>query len=180
VRTRFYGANGTYAEAMPSATLLDHEHYPPRGPAFQLPTREGYLTFHDFAHDGSSFVLATMQEAIFGWLKAHDIDAQPSDAGRVADQVIASVGGLSGAVLLAHPEAIRQFDNMARSRATRADGSSEEFPDRTATTGQLTAVTQRIQKKLWGRHHAGPLHQGRHPATWDSSQVCSLHKRELV
>lgn len=152
VRTRYYGENNTYAEAMPSATLIDSDRYPPRSHVFQIPTREGHLTFHDFSHDGTSFVLTTMQDAIFGWLGAHGIEAKPSDAGRVAEQVIASVGGLTGAVLLAHPEAIQQFDNMARSRATRSDGNSEEFPARTATIGQLTAMMQKISKKLWGRH----------------------------
>jgi hypothetical protein len=152
VRTRFYGGSGIFAETMPSAAVVQHDSYPPPSHGFQLPTREGHVTFHDFPHDGSSFRLATRQEAVFGWLKARGIDAQPSDAGRVADELIASVGGISQAVLLAHPEAIKQFDKMARSRSVREGGDSEEFPDRTATIGQMNAMISKIQKKLYGRY----------------------------
>lgn len=152
VRTRFYGGSGVFAEAMPSAAVADHNSYPPRSYVFQVPTREGHVTFHDFPHDGSSFRLATRQEAVFGWLQARGIEAQPSDAGRVADELIASVGGISQSVLLAHPEVLAQFDKMARSRSVRQGGDSEEFPDRTATIGQLNAMISKIQTKLYGRY----------------------------
>lgn len=152
VRTRYYGANTRYADALPSAALTDHVHYPPRHHVVQIPTREGHVTFHSHAHDSSAFVLPTMRESITGWLKSQGIDAEPSDAGRVADQLIGSIGGLSRVRLLANPEAIRQFDKMARSRAIRSNGDSEEFPDRTATIGQLNAMLREVQKRPFGRY----------------------------
>lgn len=152
IRPRFYGDNIRYADALPSAALTGHDEYPPRGYPAQVPTREGYVTFHSFAHATGSFDLPAMQEAIFGWLKARGITAEPSDAGRVADQLIASVGGLASMALLAHPEAVVLFDKMARSRATRANGDTEEFPDRTAKIGEVTSMLDKIQKRPYGRH----------------------------
>jgi len=150
IRPSFYGDKDRYAETMPSASFIDSDHYPTHRMRLQLPTREGHLTFHEYAHDGRSFDLVTMQEAIFGWLKAHDIAAELSDAGRVTDHLIASVGGIQGVGILAYAEAIRLFDSMARSRATRAGGDSEEFPGRTASIGQVEAMIRKITSRDWG------------------------------
>lgn len=150
VRPRFYGDKDRYAETMPSASFIDSDHYPTHRMRLQLPTREGHLTFHEFAHDGRSFDLVTMHEAIIGWLKAHDIAAEPSDAGRVADHLIASVGGIQGVGILAYAEAIKLFDSMARSRAVRPGGDSEEYPGRTASIGQVDAMIRKISSRTWG------------------------------
>jgi hypothetical protein len=152
VRTRFYGGNDAFAETMPSAAIDEHDSYPPRSFVYQIPTREGHVTFHNYPHDGASFQLATRQEAVFGWLKARGIEAKPSDAGRVADELIASVGGIGQSVLLAHPEVVTQLDKMARSRSERVGGDSEEFPDRTASIPQLSKMLSKVQAKRWGGH----------------------------
>lgn len=150
VRPRFYGDKDRYAETMPSAAFIDSDDYPTHRMRLQLPTREGHLTFHEYAHDGRSFDLVTMQEAIFGWLKAHDITSEPSDAGRVTDHLIASVGGIQGVGILGFAEAIQLFDSMARSRAIRTGGDSEEYPGRTASIGQVEAMIRKITRRDWG------------------------------
>lgn len=152
VKVRDYISKDRFALAMPSAAIETSAHYPPRSFQYQIPTREGQVSFHNFPHDSNLFTLTTHQQAVVAWLKSLGIDASPSDAGRVTNQLIASVGGLDQTVLLAHPEAIQKFDDMARSRSIRADGNSEEHPDRTASVTQLGAVIRKLQKKLWGSH----------------------------
>ena len=150
VRTRFYGANNRFAEAMPSAEL-DHKNSLFSGRfRRQFRSREGYVTLHDYPHEDSNLSLPTMSQVISGWLAAQGISAKASDAGRVADQVIASVGGLAGMNLLADREIIFFLDNMARSRNVRKDGDSEEFPDRTATIRQITQLLSDLSKKPSG------------------------------
>ena len=148
ISPRFYGSNTRFAEALPSAAYIDSNAYPPRAHHEQHVTREGYLVFEHFVKDGASFNVPTMQEAVIAWLKAHDIEAVPSDAGRVADQLITSAGSLWMTALFIHEEAIRLFDNMARSRAVRIDGTSEEFPGRTATISQVDAMLSKVRRKF--------------------------------
>jgi hypothetical protein len=78
------------------------------------------------------------------------IEAEPSDPGRIADQILESVGGLFGMRLLAEPEIITTLDSMARSRVVKQDGSSEEFPDRTATVQQWNKVIAQVLNRMPG------------------------------
>lgn len=152
VHPRMYGREGQFAEAMPSAAVVECDGYPPLSSRYQIPTREGHITFQNYKHDSDWFGLWKRQATVFAWLKSQGIDGQPSDAGRVADQLIENMGGIDRTVLLAHREAVRQFDDMARSRSVRSDGNSEEFPERTATIGQLDSMIRKIQARLWGSH----------------------------
>ena len=151
IASRFYGMNGRLAEVMPSAAVHRDRRYPPPGLMDQTPTREGWLVFHRFAHDSQFLHFLKMDVAITAWLASKGIESISSDAGRIADRMIDAVDGLNGTRLLAHEAVVRQLDKMARSRTEHADGSAEEYPDRTATFGQLRRMLQAISEANFGQ-----------------------------
>jgi len=121
------------------------------GSGDQFVSREGFVTFHHYDHDDSHLELPSPAQAIRSWLAAEGITTVPSDAGRVAEQVIASVGGLNGSHIFREREVITLLDKMARSRKEWADGSSDEYEDRTAPVQRWLRVLNPIQKKAFGR-----------------------------
>ncbi|OJY60547.1 MAG: hypothetical protein BGP16_05705 [Sphingobium sp. 66-54] len=152
IEPHIYSDHASYAQAMPSAALARSDDYPLKLGSSHWPTREGHISVHQFSHGSQFFTLQSHRTVITAWLKSQGIEATPSDAGRVADQLIQSARGLHRTVLLAHPEAVRRFDDMARSRTVRTDGNSEEYPERTATVAQLETMVRQIKRKLWGSH----------------------------
>jgi hypothetical protein len=74
--------------------------------------------------------LLTGRQAIIAWLKQHDVEAEPSDAGRIAEQVLSAVGGFWGAYLFADEDTLKLLDAMAKSIRRHQDGKLEEYPDR--------------------------------------------------
>ncbi len=149
LQTRQYGRANEIADAMPSSALGNRDGYPVRGGNEQFVAREGLVTFHNFAHDSSYINLATPRQAIVSWLDTERIKAVPSSAGRIADQVIASVGGLNGCNIF-EPEIVQLLDKMARSRREWPDGNVDEFPDRTATVSQWQKTLSSVHQRLFG------------------------------
>lgn len=150
VKVRQYSDAKQIAEALPAATFDCRDSYPVRGMGDQFVSREGYITFHRYAHDDSHLRLASPKQAILSWLKARDIVAAPSDAGRVAEQVINSVGGLSGSRIFAERTIIELLNKMARSHTEWNDGSTDEYSDKTASVSDWERVLGPIQKKSFG------------------------------
>jgi hypothetical protein len=151
VKVRQYHSDKPIAEALPAATFDCRDSYPVRGRGDQFVSREGYVTFHRYAHDDSYLHLASPKQAIQSWLKARDIVAVPSDAGRVAEQVIASVGGLNGSRIFGEKTIIELLNSMARSRTEWNDGSADEYSDKTATLQEWAKVLGAVQKKIYGQ-----------------------------
>ncbi|UFS67388.1 hypothetical protein LO749_14865 [Paracoccus denitrificans] len=151
ISPRFYAMGNQYAEAVPSAAIDLNPYYPAPGMIDQWPTCEGWLTFQNFAHDQGFFRLLKMNVAVTSWLKSQNLEAVPSDAGRVADRVIEAAGGVDGTPLLANEVVLRQLDKMARSRTEHTDGSVEEYPDRTATFDQLKPMLKAIKDASFGQ-----------------------------
>ncbi|WAC27869.1 hypothetical protein [Ancylobacter sp. SL191] len=151
VKVRQYRADKRIAEALPAATFGCRDSYPVRSMGDQFVSREGYVTFHRYAHDDSDLHLASPKQAIQSWLKARDIVAVPSDAGRVAEQVIASVGGLNGSRVFGEKTIIELLNRMARSRTEWADGSADEYSDKTAAVQDWAKVLGPVQKKIFGK-----------------------------
>jgi len=149
VRLSQYHSQKAIADALPAATFGTRGSYPVRE-RDQFVSREGYVTFHSFSHDNAYLHLPSPAEAITTWLAAKDITATPSDAGRVAEQVIASVGGLNGTHILRERGILEQLDRMARSRREWKDGSTDEFADRTASVQDWLQTLKPIQKKVFG------------------------------
>lgn len=147
---RQYQAQKSIAEALPAATFGTRGSYPVQG-YDQFVSREGYVTFHSYSHDHAYLYLPSPNEAITSWLEAKGITATPSDAGRVAEQVIASVGGLSGTHILRERGILERLNNMARSRREWKDGSADEYSDRTASVQDWLKTLKPIQRELFGK-----------------------------
>jgi hypothetical protein len=60
-------------------------------------------------------------EAVIAWLDEHGVKAIPSDSGRIAEQVLLSVGGIRGTTLLADRDTLRLLNDMAKSVRRYAD-----------------------------------------------------------
>ncbi|WP_116970618.1 hypothetical protein [Blastomonas sp. UPD001] len=149
VKLKQYQAQKSIAEALPAATFSTRDSYPIRG-ADQFVSREGFVTFHRYSLDHAYLDLPSPTDAIISWLRTKGLTATPSDAGRVADQIIASVGGLSGTNILRERGILEQLNSMARSRHVWKDGSADEFIDRTASVQDWIKTLKPIQRKAFG------------------------------
>jgi hypothetical protein len=145
LRIRQYGSD-KLAVAMPSAALGGQFGYPSHASRDQFLTREGHVTFHHYASDEGYADLPKREGAIISWLKTKKIEATPSEAGRIASQVIEAVGGLSRVQLLGERPVVELLDKMARSRRDWPDGSSDEFQDRTASVKKWEAALGQVHK----------------------------------
>ncbi|USA60222.1 hypothetical protein NCF85_08820 [Qipengyuania citrea] len=151
ISVKQYISKPDIAQVLPSAGFESRKHYPTVGAGDEFVSREGFVTFHQFAHDEGYLELPSPMQAIQSWLAAEDIEAKPSDAGRVADQIIESVGGLGGTHAFRDLSIVEQLDKMARRRRDYSDGSSDEFEDRSAPVSDWLRVLKPLEKKTWGR-----------------------------
>ena len=69
-------------------------------------------------------------DAVIAWLGMCGVTASPSDPGRIADQILVSIGGMRGAALLADRDTLKLLDWMAKSVRRHTDGTIGEFEDR--------------------------------------------------
>ena len=145
VRSR--GEDTPFAELMPSAAFNDYTTAFTTRRHGRSRTHEGWVSFHGRPHRSGILPLPTMREAITGWLARQGLEPAPSDAGRVANDLIQSVGGIGRMALFADRGTIEFFDKMARSRHGRG-GGEDEFPERTASIGQIRAF---LEKRKQGR-----------------------------
>jgi hypothetical protein len=90
------------------------------------------------------------EDVIIDILSTEHIQAKPSQAGRISRQVIDALGGLGRARLIADKDTIELLDSMAKSRRTHADGSTEDFADRTMEAMEWkTHLHQRSNKSMF-------------------------------
>ncbi|MEH2505868.1 hypothetical protein V1290_004679 [Bradyrhizobium sp. AZCC 1578] len=107
-----------YGRADSIATVYPINFLNPRIPnlrwgEFSPITREGWVLPQDFDTSHDMLHLEFGRSAIIGWLKLRDIEANPSDAGRIAEQIIAAVEGLQSCAMLADPSVIKLLNEMA-------------------------------------------------------------------
>lgn len=88
-------------------------------------------------------------DAVIAWLDEHGVKASPSDPGRIAGQILVSVGGVRGTALLADRDTLKLLDHMAKSVRRHADGTIEEFENRAIHVDRWKALVHR-------RTNAGP------------------------
>ena len=110
--------------------------------------REGWALQQEHGIGFSMLKLQDGREAITGWLKTQGIEAQPSEEGQVAAQVIAAAGGLRGAGMFADRETINLLSEMAESRSDRSrDGKrvAATTPDRSK---HVNTVRQHFDQRV--------------------------------
>jgi len=137
-----YGTNDTIAVALP-LTLHDKGRRGMRIGEATIVSREGFVLPQRYKEHGEYFRLLTGHQAIVEWLKSQGIEAEPSDPGRIADQILVSLGGFWGTGLIADADTIRLLDEMSKSVRRFADGTLEEFPDRSIDVKRWTDLISR-------------------------------------
>jgi hypothetical protein len=150
VNVRSHASAKDIAATIPAATFNSRAVYPVRG-SDQFVSREGFVTFHRYVHDDAFLKLPSPYGAILTWLAAKGIEATPSDAGRVGEQVIESVGGLRGTTILRERSILEQLNKMPRSRTEWNDGSADEYSDKAAPVHTWLQTLKPINKKLFGK-----------------------------
>lgn len=110
-------------------------------------TREGFVFPQQHMRLRNSLNLKRHQDAVIGWLKTRAIEAEVSSAGRNAEQVVRSQGGL-GSNILAHEGTLQLLDRMAKTVHESKDGTAAQFPDRTARISDWKEVVGRRREEL--------------------------------
>jgi hypothetical protein len=113
-------------------------------------SREGIVLPEHFKSGREYIHLLSGTQLMIEWLSGEGIDAKPSAAGRIADQVLNSIHGFWGAYLLAHRETLETLDDMAKSVRKYSDGKVEEYPDRAKSVkAWQSLIDKRNSKKSW-------------------------------
>lgn len=130
LRLHTYSTDESLAVVLPSDTSQQAVARIRLGGEGAIVSREG-LTLPQHFKNHPEFVNLLSGSQLFGeYFKARSLTATPSDAGRIAEQVLKSVGGLSRAALFAHRETLETLDKMAKSVRQFSDGTTEQYPDR--------------------------------------------------
>ena len=106
-------------------------------------SREGLVLPQQHKDHREYLHLMTGRQAVVHWLGRHGVTAEPSDPGQIADQVLSALGGFWGIYLIADRETLHLLDKMAKSVRKYADGTVEEFPDRTADVREWESLLRR-------------------------------------
>jgi hypothetical protein len=117
-----------------------------------IPSREGLVLPQEFKGQREYVNVLTGRDVMIDWLKQHGVDAHISSSGRVAEQVIASLGGVSQVRLIADAETVQLLDKMAKSIREYPDGTVEQYADRTASVQEWTALIARRSQNMWSQH----------------------------
>lgn len=130
------------------ATCFPTDYKSPKYPSFRtatdkvLPTTEGLVAFPRYVNQGFHFSLSNGVTAVSDWLKTFNIEAAPSDAGRITQQVIQTIGGLNFLSNIAHKDIIELLNSI-----------SNGPPSRTMKDQELRSRIDNIVKKDHFRNH---------------------------
>jgi hypothetical protein len=106
-------------------------------------SREGFVLPQQHKQQREYLCLMTGKDAVIDWLGRQGVRAEPSEPGRVADQVLASLQGFWGSHLIADADTLRLLDEMSKSVRKHTDGKIEEFPDRSIEVKRWEALVHR-------------------------------------
>jgi len=131
LKFRAYGTEEAFALTLPSSFSGR------RSPRLRLGgvivvSREGLVLPQKYKEFREYLDLMTGRQAIINWLGRTGVIAEPSDPGRIAEQVLGALGGFWGVYLLADRATLHLLDKMAKSARKHANGTVEEFLDRAA------------------------------------------------
>ena len=138
-----------FALAFPS-TLTGFSDHRNRFGGPLLVSREGFVLLQQYKHEREYIELIPRTEAVVDHFKRHDIDATASDSGRVADQILSSIQGFWGVSILQDEKTLHLLDKMSKSVRRRAEGTIEEYADRTASVNEWQSVVRSREKRNWG------------------------------
>jgi len=94
-----------------------------------LPTTEGFVIFPRYRNIPELWKIPDGATAIKDWLKTHGITAVLSDAGRVTQQIIQTVGGFHGVRSFASADIVKLLNEMSR-RSVARSAHHQEFRNR--------------------------------------------------
>ena len=145
-----YGMNDALALTLPSSFTGEHSRRLRVG-GTTIISREGFVLPQRYKQYREYFRLLTGQEAVISWLGSHGVEAEPSDPGRIADQILASLQGFWGTHLIADRDTIKLLDEMSKSVKKHVDGKLEEFPDRSIDVKRWRGLVHRRANAKFGR-----------------------------
>lgn len=151
LKFRSYGAYDTLALTLPSSFTDESSRGMRLGEATII-SREGFVFPQQYEHHREYIRLLTGQEALVDWLKHRGVEAEASDPGRIAEQVLSSLNGFWGTYLIADRDTIKLLDEMAKSVRKFADGKVEEFPDRSIDVERWKGL---VHRRANARHGGG-------------------------
>ena len=112
-------------------------------------SREGFVLPQSYKDERVFLRLFGGLRVITEWLRERGIESSRSDSGRVTDQVLDAVSGLSGAHLLCDTETVTLLDKMSKSVRTHLQGQRvEEYPDRTVDASHWLGLVNRRKKQI--------------------------------
>jgi hypothetical protein len=150
LRLHTYAIDESLAVVLPSDTPQQTVARMRLGGEGAIVSREGLTLPQHFKNHLEFVHLLPGAQLVGEYFEAHGWTAKPSDAGRIADQVLKSIGGLSRAALFAHRETLQTLDKMAKSVRQFSDGTTEQYPDR-AMPAKLwqDLIAKRNGQKRW-------------------------------
>jgi hypothetical protein len=122
LRLRNYGSDDRFALVLPSS-FTEVKAWRPRLGDKALVAREGFVLPQGHQGMRHYFRLLSGTDSVIAWLDEHGVKANPSDPGRIAEQVLVSVGGVRGAALLADRATLKLLDHIAKSVLCHVDGT---------------------------------------------------------
>jgi hypothetical protein len=99
------------------------------GAEFILSTTEGFVIFPRYKNIPEVWKIQDGTTAIKDWLKTNGITAVLSDAGRVTQQIVQTVGGFHGVRSFAHADIVKLLNEISRRHISRS-AHHKEFKNR--------------------------------------------------
>lgn len=115
-------------------------------------SREGWALGKKSLNFPNYLNLETGSEAICGWLKLKGYSAKVSSAGKIAEQLIESLGGLSKTKLIADVETIKLLNKMATQEVTQGpvgQNVQRQFEGRTVVSGRWEQLLKKRNYGFW-------------------------------
>ena len=139
LKFRNYANNGILALSLPSSFATAKSRSLRLGERMGI-SREGFILAQQYRHHQEWFHLLDGRTAIIAWLEQYEVQAKPSDPGRIAEQ--GRVGRRAmGNGLAGRERTLTLLDKIAKSVRRYDSGTIEEYPDRTVGVKEWTDLS---------------------------------------
>lgn len=109
--------------------------------------REGWTLCKEHDIGYSLLELQTGRDAVVGWLKTLDIDAEPSEEGQIATQVIKAAGGLMASGMFADRKTIELLGEMAEGHAYLSRNGRQVLASTPARSKHINQIQQHFKAR---------------------------------